>query len=296
MKTPITTLILLTCAGVLCADPPVDGIYLLSKNESAPVIINQDGEKLRVGNKQEYNITNKKMYSRNNANTMYHLELTAPHDDEISHLSHVLIVSGVAFKQCFTVITPNTDTTIGFTVFGDANAKQVSQYIRTPIIQRKHPRHTICVSITPQKNAFNIGENVCISLKINNVGDNVISFRHGEWNRGTNRNDQYTFLARLDGIQVDDVYSGSNLGERGQSRVVILKPGESFKDEVNLNKWFAFDKHGTYQILGSYHMEFSDPDPNKTGMIWDDFASAHFNIRIKHPDAPTDKSDKGKIK
>jgi len=50
---------------------------------------------------------------------------------------------------------------------------------------------------------------------------------------------------------------------------------------VDLGKWFAFREGGTYKILGSYYMEFCDPEGGSYAAIWEDYVTAEFSILVE---------------
>jgi hypothetical protein len=63
----------------------------------------------------------------------------------------------------------------------------------------------------------------------------------------------------------------------------VLKPGDVFEDVISLSKWFPFDKAGTYEIHGSYYLDFHDPGAEWWRTVWEDYVSADFLVTIKQP-------------
>ena len=96
--------------------------------------------------------------------------------------------------------------------------------------------------------------------------------------RGSTRDNQYDFSARLLGVQIPDIGTNSHFG--GLAVAHILKPGEEFKDAVSLSKWFAFDRAGLYELHGTYQLQFVEPDAESFRMIWTDYASGDFVVQI----------------
>jgi len=291
MKAFITTMLLLISASALGADQPGDGIYLWSKDGSAPPITSQAGKKLFLGARQDLKIQSLDLSSQDNANTRFDLSLTLPYDKNIGPSSYILIVSGTAYEQIASGATQENASKekishIYFRISGDANARQVSQYLKTPIVYRKHPRHNLLVSFTPTKQEFSIGDEVTATLRITNVGTNTISFLQGGRNRAE-RDNQYVFCARYNGRQVEDIGTSGHTGGLGVWRV--LKPGETFEDKISLSKWFSFDKAGTYEVHGSYYLDFNDPDVESRRTIWEDYVSADFNVTIKKQEESSNK-------
>jgi hypothetical protein len=283
MKAFATTMLLLVGACALGADQPGDGIYLWSKDGSAPPITSQAGKKIFLGARQDLKIQSLDLSSRNNANTRFYLSLTLPYDKNIGPSSYILIVSGTAYEQIASgALQENASqektSSISFRISGDKSAQQVSQYLKTPIVYRKHPRHNLLVSFTPTKQEFSIGDEVTATLRITNVGTNTISFLQGGRNRAA-RDNQYVFCARYKLQQVEDIGTSGHEGGVGGYRV--LKPGEVFEAKISLSKWFSFDKAGTYEVHGSYYLDFNDPDAESRRTIWEDYVSADFIVIIK---------------
>ena len=307
MKAFTTTMLLLVGACALGADQPGDGIYLWSKDGSVPPITSQDGKKMFLGARQDLKIQSLDLSSRNNANTRFDLSLTLPYDKNIGPSSYILIVSGTAYRQIASGAgqenaSQGLKSSISFRILGDENARQVSQYLKTPIIYRKHPRHNLLVSFTPTKQEFSMGDEVTLceaatampwrvtkqefsmgdevtaTLQITNVGTNTISFLQGGRNRAE-RDNQYVFSARYNCKQVEDIGTSGHTGGLGTYRV--LKPGEVFEAKIGLSKWFSFDKAGTYEVHGSYYLDFIDPDAESRRTIWEDYVSADFIVIIK---------------
>jgi hypothetical protein len=114
-------------------------------------------------------------------------------------------------------------------------------------------------------------------MRIRNVAENTVAFIKGGGNLAA-RDNQYAFSARLRGKQVNDI--GTSLDFGGLACRKTLKPGEVFEDKVDLRKWFAFDRLGTYEMLGSYYMEFNDPARDDWHTVWEDYATAEFTVRV----------------
>ena len=85
-------------------------------------------------------------------------------------------------------------------------------------------------------------------------------------------------IARHRGEQVSDIGQAGHCG--GLSFRKVLKPGEIFEDFANLCKWFDFKKPGTYNVLGTYVMEFNDPGGESWFTVWEGYVSAEFNVSI----------------
>jgi hypothetical protein len=292
----LTTLLLLVSTSVLGATQPDNGIYLSARGDPAAQIKCQDGRDLSLGARQELKIQKSEISSQNNANDRFYVQLTIPYDESLDAASYILIVSGTAYgritrpdRQSGSGSSQKETSSLFFYISGDENAKQVAEFLKTPVVYRRHPQHNLRISFIPTKQEFSAGEEVTATLQITNVGTNSISFMKG----GDN---QYVFLARHKGkfIQVDDIGTSYHSGGKAGRRV--LKPGDVFEDKISLSKWFAFDKaemderQGSYaldfsdqmyEIHGSYCLDFNDPEDQSWRTIWKDYVSADFWVRIK---------------
>jgi len=273
----LTTLLLLVSTSVLGATPPDNGIYLSGRGDPAAQIKCQDGRDLYFGARQELKIQKSEISSQNNANDRFYVQLTIPYDESLGTASYILVVSGTAYRQSGSGASQKDTSSLYFYISGDENAKQVAEFLKTPVVYRRHPQHNLRISFIPSKQEFSAGEEVTATLQITNVGTNSISFMKGGRNRAS-RDNQYVFSARHKGKQVDDIGTSYHSGGKAGRRV--LKPGDVFEDKISLSKWFAFDKAEMYEIHGSYYLDFNDPEAQSWRTIWEDYVSADFVVII----------------
>jgi hypothetical protein len=279
MKTLVATLLLVS-AYALSADQPDDGFYRRAQGEPAPWTMSQDGQKLFLGSKQDLKILKSEISSQSNSNDLFHLYLTVPYDENLDPGSYVLMVAGTAYRQTGSGSSPKETSSLSFYISKEENAKQVSRYMKTAIVYRRHPRHNLRTVFIPTKREFEVGEEVTATLQIKNVGTNSVSFMKGGRNRAA-RDNQYVFSAWYNGKQVEDI--GTNVHFGGMALRRVLKPGEVFEDVISLSKWFSFNKAGMYEIHGSYYLDFNDPDADTWRTLWEDYVSADFLLTIKKP-------------
>lgn len=273
-----TSLLLLVGIAILGADQPDNGIYLRIREETAQSAMSQDGQKIYLGKKQELKILKSELSSENNANDRFLLELTLPYNENLKPASYILIVTGVAYAQSESAELYNKEMSlIRFRFSGNENAKQVSEYLKTPVVYRMHPQYNLRVLFIPSKQEFSVREEVTATLQIANVGTNSIAFMKGGRNRAA-RDNQYIFSAHLNFRQVNDIGSSFDFG--GACVSLVLKPGGVFEDKISLSKWFAFDKAGIYEIHGSYYLAFTDPGSKSCKTIWEDYVSSDFTVHI----------------
>jgi hypothetical protein len=275
----LTVIFLLPNNPILSKDQPEDGFYLLAlDNNVSQEYQSQDGTKFSLGEKQTLNIQGCEITSSNNENTQFYLSVGMPYDDKVHSSWNVLFVEGTSYRQSISFSSKNETMSKGFKISGEENAKQVSKYLNTPIQYRKHPQHNLLVTFTPTKEEFIIGDEVTATLRIKNVGDKAFKFQKGGRNRAL-RDNQYIFTAYFGGSQVSDIGTNNHLG--GLAVTCIIKPEEVFEDKISLSKWFSFNEAGTYDIHGSYYLDFQDAVINHYRTIWQDYASADFTVKIK---------------
>ena len=257
MKTLVTILLLLACAKLHAANPPGNGFYLAAEREPARPIKSNDGRLVYLGDKQSLKIQECWLSSTNNENSRFYLSVAISYNTNVGPSTYILIVDGKAYRQTGSGATSQKVSYLSFYISGKENAEQISRYLNTPVLYRKHPGHQLDISFIPEKTAFNIGEDVTVTLRIVNIGSDSICFIQGGRNRGA-RDNQFIFSARHNEKQVDDI--GTSLHFGGIAIKRILKPGEVFEKKIRLSKWFAFDQPGIYTIHGSYYLEFKDPN------------------------------------
>lgn len=290
MKALATIVLLLVSTGALGADRPDDGFYLRAQDDSTAWIMGQDGLKLFFGARQNLKIQKSAVASQDNANARFWLSVNVPYDENIGPSSYVLVVAGTGYRQTGSGASHKETSSLNFYISGEENAKRVSEYMNTPLVYRRHPRHNLRVSFSPTEQEFSAGDEVTATLEIANVGTNAIAFMKGGRNRAA-RDNQYIFSARCNGKQVEDIGTSWHFG--GLAARQVLKPGEAFEDRSSLSKWFAFDQAGVYEIHGSYYLAFTDPGDDSPRTIWEDYVSADFTVTIKPPDPAANKADGG---
>src|SRR5262249_42107916 len=120
-----------------------------------------------------------------------------------------------------------------------------------------------------------------LTVEICNVGDQPILFRMGGQQRGA-RNNQFRFLAYAgagSGNAVSDTGNPIHFG--GLSSLRPLKPGESVRETVELERWFKFSQPDTYRITGLFELELHDmPDRVTSTTIWEDLATGECFIKV----------------
>ncbi len=137
---------------------------------------------------------------------------------------------------------------------------------------REHPGHQMEVSFTPTVKAFHPGEPVILTMEVKNSGDQPFSFYDGRKQRGA-RNNQFGFNAFRDagnGPEVPDTGDANHRG--GKASLKTLVPGDVFRKEVDITKWFDLSRPDTYKINGRFEIELHEPNADERFVLWDDVA------------------------
>jgi hypothetical protein len=196
----------------------------------------------------------------------------------------ILVVNTVGMPLHSRVTAADGKLDFLFTVDGAEEAKKIAGVLKVEPILRTHPGHRVVLRMKPDKESYRPGEAVTLAVEICNVGDKAILFQMGGKQRGA-RNNQFRFLAYGgygSGKAVPD--TGDPWHHGGLSSLRPLKPGESIRETVHLDKWFKFTEPGTYRITGMYELELSHmPERFLHTVIWDDLAVGECIIKVLVP-------------
>ena len=172
-----------------------------------------------------------------------------------------------------------------FEVHGQDEAETIAKWLSTTCDLRSPPGYKLYAQFVPSKAQFNTNEPVMVKFQLKNMDERTVIFLRGGQYRGS-RDNQYGFRAMFQYIQpVADTGSPINFG--GLIGPDSLDPGTTFEDQIDLKKWFALNKPGTYKIHGFYQLAFCRPPltPETTKpwgeIMWSDYASADFEIVVK---------------
>jgi hypothetical protein len=157
-------------------------------------------------------------------------------------------------------------------------AETFATFLGVAVQKRSHPGYLLKTRFVPAKNSFSGDEAIPVTMEITNVGAVTVNFQVGGLNRG-DRDNQFRFTA-YGSEPVPDTGNPLNFGGLAGNRT--LKPGETFRKEVDVRKWFKFSKPGRYGIVGTYWLSFFALGERLGGIaIWDDYATASFWLTIK---------------
>ncbi len=263
------------------ADSPskiTNGIYFITGSDKGPAVKTLDGIQVHLGEKFTEPIERIYFRSISNDNERYSLMLGKTGPFSKDYTLFALYVDG----YCLRFNGGGSSGDKIFDINGQFDSAQAAdafaQFLKVQPLKRIHPNYALTTRYIPSKGAFSTNEPLMVTLEIKNVDTVPVAFQVGGKNRGE-RDNQFGFTA-YDGMKaVPDIGNPVHFG--GLSVNKTLKPGEIFTKEVDLRKWFTFQKAGTYEITGSYYLSFFDPDKKDYFVLWEDYATASFYLKIE---------------
>ena len=288
MKLVLLSMIVLAMVQICHAADLEDGLYWQTDGKSGTKVVTQSGREVFVGGKWGVAPLEVSIRSQDNGNARFDVQIKVAYDTRISeaNLGTVMMCGGQSFAMAGGGSQGKEASFTGFNVQGQESADHVAKYFGAPVRSRRHPGYAFRTTFITEKESYNPGDEVVATLRIENVSDQTITFQKGGHNRAE-RDTQFRFMAHLNFKGVPDVGSDLNFG--GLSVKRTLKPHEIFEDKIVLNKWFAFKDPGSYVILGSYLMQFHEPEDKQYFVTWEDFVTAEFYVTVKTPPANAEK-------
>ena len=262
-----------------------DGVYLLKFEGPGRKVKLTDGSEGVLGKKLSASIgTCVKVQSWTNDNTRFHIHVRGlgPLPKDVTATQTALVVDGVVLHIGRPEKLADDGTAeIGANVYSrDAAFKLANKYDIKPLL-RKHPGHRIEVTWTPDKEPYEPGETVTLTMAIKNTGTTPLRFEHGGKQRGK-RDNQFRFIAQegYDGKGLADTGDPTNFG--GISQCITLQPDEVYTAKVELTKWFTFQEPNTYRITGVLEMPMKDAKAAEAfgPTVWDDLAVGECEVRV----------------
>jgi hypothetical protein len=262
-----------------------DGIYPLAGNTGHDVKLS-GGDWVALGKLRTASWERAEVYSLANDNSRFEVRLFNV-DRAVDHgepATVVLVVNavGMPFHSRFEHAGGRLD--LSFTVTGTDEARKIAGVLKTEPVLRRHSGHRVVLKLTPDKETYRPGEPVTLAVDICNVGDVDVLFRDGGQQRGA-RNNQFRFLAYGgfgQGKAVPDTGDPNHHG--GLSSLRPLKPGESVRHTIKLDRWFTFAEPDTYRITGLFELELHVmPRRELHQVIWDELVVGECMIKVVAP-------------
>ncbi|MEM9478048.1 MAG: hypothetical protein AAGA58_00145 [Verrucomicrobiota bacterium] len=251
-----------------------DGFYYQKRSDKPALVEYQNGNTDGLDGRVEVDIEFAEIFSVTNDNTEFHLLIRTAEGSSLDvKRTRALVLDGTTYRES------SAGSILYFRITGEDNAKQVAKYVEVEILQRRHPNHQLQFSISPAREEFETNGTVELVITYRNVGNEPIKFRRGGRQRGSNRDNQYSFFAKLEGRTVPDVGSERNFG--GMARTITLSPREFYREKIDLSKLFSFESSGRYFITGVIELEYEDPKrAHPSRVIWKEGIAAKTAVTI----------------
>jgi hypothetical protein len=281
-RTVTASIALVLVATFVRAGGLEDGIYYWSDG-AGPRTKRNDGAEVVLGQRLGNVLGQATIGSTRNDNSQFRLELknAGPIEQRPGNVYLAVIVDGIiAGVWSQSDRRPDGTMNLACTIHGEEAARKVAERLKVQLNKRTHPGHRFEVRWTPEKDSYQVGEDVKLKLEIKNVGTVPFAFRVGSQQRGP-RDNQYRFLAYRGaggGKAVPDTGNPVNFGGISVNRT--LQPKETFMALIGLDKWFTFAEPDTYRITGVYELELYPPDQSQWTPIWDDLAVGDCLVRV----------------
>jgi hypothetical protein len=294
---PKATLTVFSAFAYLVASPAAfadtnslnpDGLYYIASGESAPTVAGDDGTVVHLGPQAETLILKSHVYSENNANTDFEVRLDTSNyatDPKTGSpvKSFILRIGDRGYAWAGGGGTSGNHNLMWFKIHNRPEAEKAAKSLSVECGLRNPPGCKFSVQFDPTQPVFYTNGPVKVKFEIKNLDDRAFAFQHGGQQRGY-RDNQFGFRAMLFDKPVADTGNPMNFG--GLCGLVNLGPGQVFDDQVDLKKWFNFDKTGTYRIHGFYLLDFYQPDKTDGSfmpwnLLWSDYASADFTVVVQ---------------
>jgi hypothetical protein len=267
----------------------VNGLYCVSTIATGPAVKMPDGSTIHLGAKAPMQIIKATIYSENNANSNFLVFLDTtdfPADPKTGAMPETIVlrIGNRAYTCSGYGGRTGMYNDMQFNIPDRNEAEVAARGLSVPCILRQPPGYKYFAEFTPAKSEFVSNEPVTVKFSIKNLDDRTMAFQNGGSQRGA-RNNQFGFRAMFGYMKpVPDVGDPINFG--GLCGLVKLEPGKTFDAEVDLKKWFTFDKPGTYSIHGFYALALYKPSDgieslSPANLLWSDYAAADFTVTVK---------------
>ena len=218
-------------------------------------------------------------------NTNFWVSLdTSGYPDDAKHLTVALRIGNRSYAWSGGGGQSGNFSEMEFKIHSQDEAEIAAKWLGVDFALRKPPGYKFSSQFLPTRPEFQTNESVLVKFVMKNLDDRTIIFP--DWIIQQDfRHIQYGFQAESNYKPVVDT-GDPNHTYLSMSKIVKLKPGEEFDDQIDLKNWFSFDKAGTYDIHGFYSLNFQQDSKNADigtpwTIMWSDYASADFTVVIK---------------
>jgi hypothetical protein len=252
-----------------------NGLYAIVDSGGA-VVKTFDGADIHLGEKLSDKIEKAVAYSLSNDNDLFSLQLWKTTGFSRDYDSIALCLSGLCLRFNGGGIGPGANMIEARNAAPAAEAAFVKFFGIIPVLHA-NPGFALAVRFVATKASYLAGMPIRVSLEIKNVGVIPATFRIGS-NEGY-RDQSFIFAAHGAAGAVPNSGNAHRFGGLGSNRT--LRPGETYKNEDDLGKSFAFTRIGEYTIDTTYRLTFYNPMESGVFPVWEDEATSEFTITIR---------------
>lgn len=262
-----------------------DGLYWSSDQPTQAAVTTLDGQKIFIGKPFTEKIDEVTLISLTNDNTDYSFELkqNKPYSADASRQGIVLVLQkkGLLFDGFGGDTTQRDyDNRLSDLDF----VRKAAAFFKITPQDRKHPGYQFTARFVVNPGGYKLSDAVMVTLEITNCGTQ-------------------SFLIQQPGIPgMLDVFSFTAFGFGPQwdpnnnavankpytpgpidmiTSNIELKPQETRSIPVDLKDYLVIKKRGSYTIRGTYAFKVMSPDETTYRELWDDYATADFQVEIK---------------
>lgn len=253
-----------------------NGLYWLARQ--GPTLPQVEGGPLAIGAPYKPKVQSALLVSESNANDRYTLQLVCDYAASAASKRPVLVVNKTAFRYTASGGSEKEGQQWAFRIVGRSHAQAVAKHFGAKVLDRRHPGFKFRVAMDPV-GTWRIGAAQEVELTIENVGSKPVMFAVGGMNRGA-RDNQFSFVARGGPGYKAIPDSGDGVHFGGPLVHKVLRPGDVHRQRVDIRDWFKL-VGGMYEFIGTYHMEFHDPDDaDRVYPIWECPVAAAFVAQV----------------
>lgn len=260
------------------------GLFENSIRKGTEIIL-ADGDTDRVNLKRKINIKRMFIFSINNDNTDFYIEVIV---DRVGKKVWPILLANNRYFRSTGKASSGKVYSVSFRVNRE-QAEEIGKVYNVPCSLRKHFGHELTYEFIPLKDDYKAGDSVFVKFKVTNVGDVSIWYNKGGAYRNSNgRCNNFNFEVYYNDVLLPDEGPKYDFGGRFQEPE--LKPGETDSIIECITKWSHFSKPGKYTIRCTYQLNLKNEDNSSKDYpdnqedlhkVWDEKAEKKIEIIIK---------------
>jgi hypothetical protein len=263
------------------------GLYFISVQPTDKPITTLDGRMMFLGRPFAEKIDEVDLISQTNDDSDYSLVLkqNKPYSIDVSTRAIALVLQKKAlfFGGCGGSPTQRDYATH----LSDPDfIRNTEAFFKIMRQDRKHPGHQFTARFAVNAEGYELSQPVIVTLEITNCGTQPFTIESPGVPKGMT--DVFTFTAHGSGTSQWDMPNNAVASKPYRpaplemlTQLVAIKPSATLGISVDLKKYLIIKKKGLYSCRGTYAFKVMDPAPKAHKVLWDDYATADFEVRIK---------------